>query len=272
MIGKRVSLKLGGKLGRKLAGKAAGKFAAVIAVTVGATLWIARRPAELPAVQAAPVAPPDPPRPVDAAQIATGRLVMERMPQEVGSALETFSDEIVRNAEATAGKQARITGTCAPGSAIRVIADDGTVRCQAFPKGVVSVSALVAIPRMSATATEVASVPGGTGRYQSAGNDDYLVAPIVLPDGALVTSFSFTFLDDSPEADTGAFLYRSDDQPLGSLVSTGAENRVRSGTTEAIQLRKIDATRYSYFVYFQVSARAGARVMPIAASVSYRLP
>ena len=248
------------------------KFAAVIAVAVGATLLFTRRPAaDLPPVVAAPVAP-EPPRPVDAAQISTGRLVMERMPQEVGSALETFSEEIVRNAEATAGKQARITGTCAPGSAIRVIADDGTVRCQAFPKGVVSVSALVAIPRMSATATEVASVPGGTGRYQSAGTDDYLVAPIVLPDGALVTSFSFTFLDDSPEVDTGAFLYRSDDQPLGSLVSTGAEDKVRSGTTEAIQLRKIDTARYSYFVYFQVSARAGARVMPVSASVSYRLP
>jgi hypothetical protein len=87
-----------------------------------------------------------------------------------------------------------------------------------------------------------------------------------------VQSFSYTYFDDSAEFDTGAFLYRSDDQPLASLPSTGADERVRTGTTEAIQFRKIDNTHYSYFVYFQVSTRAGFRVMPISASVAYRLP
>ena len=241
-----------------------------IAASVGAALLVARRP---DAAAADTVLPPDAGLPpVDAAQIASGRLAMERMPREVGSSLEMFSDEIVRNAEALETRQARITGTCAPGSAIRVIGEDGTVRCQALPKGVVSVSALAAIPRLSSTSTEAGSVPGGAGRYQSAGPDDYLAVPIALPDGALVTTFSYTFFDDSAEIDTGAFLYRSDDQPLASLPSTGADERVRSGTTEAIQFKKVDNAHYSYFVYFQVSARAGFRIMPVSASVAYRIP
>lgn len=259
-------------------------LAGVVIVSVGATVLVVSRQSEPvksaepaavpqapPPVDAPKPAPPHGP-PVDAAQVSSGRLAMERMPEEVGSALETFSTEIVRNAEAVSTRQARITGTCAPGSAIRVIGDDGTVRCQALPKGVVSVAALSAVPRMSTTTTEAASVPGGTGRYQSGGADDYLVAPIALPDGALVTSFSYTFFDASPDADTGAFLYRSDDQPLSSVASTGADESVRTRTTETIQFKKIDAGHYSYFVYFQVTSRAGFRIMPISASVSFRLP
>jgi hypothetical protein len=34
----------------------------------------------------------------------------------------------------------------------------------------------------------------------------------------------------------------------------------------------VDAAAYGYFVYFQVSASAGKELMPIAASVTYRLP
>jgi len=211
------------------------------------------------------------PRPVDAAQITTGKLAMERMPEQVGTSLEMFSDEIVRNAQLLEGKQARISGTCAPGSAIRIIDEKGSVRCQQFPRGVISVSAVTAMPRLSSTTTEAAAVNGGSGRYQSSGEDDFLVAPVALPDGAVITSFSYTFFDDSLEQDSEAFLYRSDDQPLASVTSDGANSGVRSLLTEAVQLRKVDA-RYAYFVYFQTSAKAGARLMPISASVSYRVP
>jgi len=237
-------------------------------VAAGATVVVMRHgaPSEPPP---AALSPPRPP--VDAAQISSGRIAMERMPAEVGTALETFSDEIVKNAQEVAGKQARITGTCAPGSAIRVIGEDGTVRCQQFPRGVVSVAAAAAMPRLSSTATEFAVVKGGVGRWQSAGEDDYLVAPVSLPDGATVTSFSFTFLDNSLEQDTEAYLYRSDDESLAVVESEGADERVRSAATEKVQLRRIDA-RYGYFVYFKTSTSAGARLMPISASIGYRLP
>jgi hypothetical protein len=238
------------------------------ALALGAAL-LAQRPKEPAAATA--VAPAHPP-PLDAAQIATGRISMERMPAEVGTALETFSEEIVKTADAVESKQARITGTCAPGSAIRVIAADGSVRCQTFPKGVASVSALTAVARLSTTVTEAGTVHGGSGRYQSAGPDDYLVAPIALPDGAVLTSFSYTYFDGSPDVDTEAILYRSDDEPLAAVASSGADERVRTGATDAIHLRRIENDRYAYFVYFQISSRAGALIAPISASVSYRLP
>lgn len=228
-----------------------------------------RSPAAEPlAASVAPIHGP----PIDAAQIASGRLPFQRMPVELGNALEMHSEEIVRTAEMVAKKQERVSGACAPGSAIRVIAEDGTVRCQSFPRGVVSVPALVAVPRLSTTVTAPANVRGGTGRAQVSGEDDYLVAPISLPDGAVVTSFTYVVYDASSGIDSEAFLYRSDDQPLASVSSQGSSEEVRVHTTERIELRKVDSTRYAYFVYFQVSSRAGNAIVPISAAVGYRLP
>ena len=248
-------------------------FMSLGAVAAAGATWFAIAhpfddPPAAPPVAAAVVAPP---HPVDAAQITTGKLAIERMPDEVTSSLEMFSGEIVKNAQMLESKQARVTGVCPPGAAIRVIGEDGSVRCQAFPKGVVAVSAVTAMPRLSSTVTEAAVVNGGAGRFQSGGEDDFLVAPVSLPDGAIVTSFSYTFFDSAAELDTEAFLYRSDDQPLASIGSDGMSDRVRTVSTENLQLRKVDG-RFAYFVYFQTSAKGGARLMPISASISYRLP
>jgi hypothetical protein len=217
--------------------------------------------------------------PIDASFITTGRVALERMPAEVTGALEVHSAEIARNAtelEKTVAiletKQARISGTCAPGSAIRLVGPDGSVVCQRLPQGVLSVAALSAVPRSSTTGTAQGSVPGGVGRYQTAGEDDWLVAPVPLPDGAVVTGFSYVFWDADAAVDGAAYLYRSDDTPLAAVKTRGAASEVRIVDTEQIDQKKVDATAYGYFVYFQLSAKAGAALMPIAASVSYRLP
>jgi hypothetical protein len=242
----------------------------LVVVVVGmAVAVLVTRGDQQPAPAAAAPVPRAPP--VDAAQIVSGRLSMERLPPEVGKAMETYSEEIVRSAEEIATKQARIHGTCAPGSAIRVIAEDGSVRCQAVGHGVVSVAAVTAVPRLSSTITEVGSVPGGMGRFQAGGDDDYLIAPVVLPDGATVTAFSYTFFDSAPDVDSEAFLYRSDDEPLASVTSSGSENTVRTASTDAVRMHKIDAAHHSYFVYFQVSSSARAKLMPISASITYKL-
>ena len=75
-----------------------------------------------------------------------------------------------------------------------------------------------------------------------------------------------------PEVDTEAILYRSDDEPMAAVASSSADQHVRTGATDAIHLRRVENDRYAYYVYFQVSSRAGALIVPIAASVSYRLP
>lgn len=210
--------------------------------------------------------------PIDAAQVATGKLQMQVMPPEVTGALELHSAEIVKTAEVLASKQSRITGTCAPGSAIRVVEENGAVVCQRLPRGIVSVAAVAGVPRVSTTATIQGTVLGGVGRYQIGGEDDFLVAPVQLPDGAIVTSFSFTFWDADEKEEAAAYLYRTDDTVLAGIVTQGAKSEVRYAETDAIKERKVDAAAYGYFVYFQLSREAGANIMPIAASVAYRLP
>jgi hypothetical protein len=248
-------------------------FAALAAALflIGVLLVLRNRetaPAQVAAEPRLPVRP----APIDAAQIATGRLPMERLPLEVGKTLEAHEEEIVRSAELIESRQARITGSCAPGSAIRVVAPDGSVSCQKLPKGIVSVTSLAGIPLSSATTTAQESVPGGVGRYQTGGDDDFLVVPVALPDGATINSFEFVFYDNATGLDGSAHLYRSDGEAMAIVPTDGASTNVRSKATERIRHRKVDAARYAYFVYFQVSARAGADLLPISASLTYRLP
>lgn len=249
-----------------LAGAALAGAAAAVAVQ-----WIGE-----PGGAGGSAAPPSPAhpggRPIDAAQVTTGRLSVERMPAEVTGALEIHSAEIVKTAEAVATKQSRITGICAPGSAIRVVGEDGSVVCQRFPRGVASVSAVTAVPRISGTGTSQGTVPGGVGRYQTSGEDDFLVAPVTLPDGAIVTGFSYAYLDADERIDGAAYLYRSDDTVLAGVATQGAKREIAFVQTDTVKERKVDNSGFAYFVYFQISAEAGANLMPVAAFVSYRLP
>jgi hypothetical protein len=258
---------------------AVGALVVVVAAGVGARYLGAsldRRPP--PAVASPPPAPPplspESPSgpPIDAGRIQTGRLAFDRMPPEVTGALEVQSAEIVKTAQALEAKQERIRGVCAPGSAIRLVAADGTVTCQRLPRGVVSVTALAGVARVSTTVTTQASVPGGVGRYQSAGEDDFLVVPVPLPDGAVVTGFSYVFWDADARLDGAAYLYRSDDTVMAGVQTKEAKEEVRAVSTDEIHGAKVDANGFAYFVYMQLSAAAGPGLMPVAASVTYRLP
>jgi hypothetical protein len=262
---------------RRISPKAAA-LAVIAALGGGAGATWALRGRDAAASAPAPFKPaplsPDYPagKPIDAARIQAGRLAVERMPLEVTEALEVHSAEIVKTAEVLERKQARITGTCAPGSAIRVVEADGSVVCQRLPRGAVSVTALAGLPRVSSTGTAQASVPGGVGRYQTSGEDDFLVLPVALPDGAIVTAFSYVYWDSDARVDGGAFLYRSDDVMMAAVATEEAKEEVRLVSTEKIERRRVDNSGFAYFVFMQTSAEAGQGLMPIAAIVTYRLP
>jgi len=254
----------------KLALVIGGLLVAGLGVAVGYALG-RQPPPPAPVVELPPERPTAGP-PIDAELIQSGRLAVERMPVAVTDALETHTTEIVRTRELLQGKQARITGTCSPGSAIRVVGEDGSVVCQRLPRGVVSVSALAGQPRSSTTGTAQASVPGGVGRFQTSGEDDFLVIPISLPDGAIVTGFSYTFWDNDEDVDGGAYLYRSDDTMMAKLATSDAKAEVRMVSTTAIEARRVDNPGFGYMVFLQLSAKAGQNLMPISAAVTYRLP
>ncbi len=265
--------------GNKLLLGALGLFFAT-AATATAVAWLAIEP---PWKEPPPPPPPPPPvlpvnQPtagpsvIDAEQIQSGQLTMERMPPSVVGAIQSHSMEIVRTQQLIAEKQARITGTCAPGSAIRIVGEDGSVICQKLPRGVSSVAALAGVTRISTTATAQASVPGGVGRYQVSGDDDFLVIPISLPEGATISSFTYTFWDDATDVDAGAYLFRSDDVMMAKLATSGATPEVRAVQTESITAKKVNNHAYGYMIFMQLSAKAGKNLMPISASVTYRLP
>jgi hypothetical protein len=177
-------------------------------------------------------------------------------------------------------KQNIVTGICPAGSAIRAVAANGTVTCQSTggTVGVASINAIVGVPLTSTTQTGVCLIfCNANGRYQSSAGSDYLVAPIILPNGATITAFSFSCFCNNAAGGSG-FLFRDDINILASTnITTLSSTTVQTASTTAINTTPansplVDNQNFSYFVLWSINGTAGSNIMPVRATVTYTLP
>lgn len=200
----------------------------------------------------------------------------------VKDAVDDNDARITANTQALAAKQERVSGACTAGSAIRQVNPDGTVVCQnaGGTAGFASVSAVVGVPLNASVGTFV-GVPSGIedaeGRYASSGTPSLLVAPIALPHGATIISFSLTCYDNDPRNFCAGFLY--DGKLLMSVRTSGEDAAAyQTVTTNTVHPSRdvVDAVvgnqNKAYYVYFSINGAAGINHMPIRAVVEYTLP
>jgi hypothetical protein len=177
-------------------------------------------------------------------------------------------------------KQNLVTGNCPVGSAIRAIAANGSVTCQnaGGTVGVASVNSIVGVPLVTGTTTGVCLIFClANGRYQSSGGSDFLVAPIVLPQGATITAFSFSCFCNHANGEF-AILFRDDDVGIANTsISTVSSTVIQTASTTAIStspagVQVVDNQNFSYFVLWSIDGTAGSNIMPVRATVTYTLP
>jgi len=173
-------------------------------------------------------------------------------------------------------KQNIVTGNCASGSAIRAIAANGTVTCQSTggSVGFVSVNSISAVPISPTTSTAACFLfCSPIGRYQTAPTGiGFLFAPITLPHGATITAFSFTcFCNDG--AGSLAILLR-DDTSIASATIAQASSTVQAQSTTTITAgtEVVDNQNHTYIVLWETNGTAGSNIIPVNATVTYKLP
>lgn len=180
-----------------------------------------------------------------------------------------------------ASKQELITGSCSSNSAISGVNADGSVNCQTtYPAtGFVSVSAVVGRPDNEAAATQTVMLfnVAGITRGTSAADSNIvirLLAPLNLPEGASVTSFSFRVWDVYDGVNGSAILYRDD----GTIIATATSSGNAGLETATVGITPgpdaiVDNSQYGYFVQMESLRNfPTGQILPINATVGYVLP
>lgn len=154
--------------------------------------------------------------------------------------------------------------------AVATAINDNDDRLDEMSSGYVSVSAITAVPRNSTFETNQANVGSAIGRYAVTAGTEYLLAPLFLPDGATITSFSFTCYDNDATYNSSAYLYRDDSTTAAQVVSTSSSSTtLQTVTTTNINYPSVDNSLYGYFVYMGINGTAGSDLVPIRVVVEY---
>ena len=169
------------------------------------------------------------------------------------------------NATNIATKQTRVSETCAVGQSIRVINADGTVTCEVDTNTTYSAGSGLSLsgtsfsvnPSLTVNSitynsprTHYISIPaqafvsslgnpvntswGNGGAYPTTVANDAMVAPVYLPDGAVITEYYFYYVDNDAATDMSASLQRR--THLGAL--TTINTLTSSGTPSASAVSK----------------------------------
>jgi hypothetical protein len=102
------------------------------------------------------------------------------------------------------------------------------------------------------------------------GGTEYLLAPLFIPDGATITSFSYTCYDNDTSYNSTAYLYRDDSALVAEAISTSSSSTtLQTVTTTNITYPSVDNSLYGYFVYMRIHGTAGTNLVPIRVVVAY---
>jgi hypothetical protein len=178
--------------------------------------------------------------------------------------------DINDNAAAINDNAAAINDNAAAINVNAAAISDNDERLDAMSSGYVSVSAVTAVPRDSTYETNQTNVASAIGRYAVGGGTEYLLAPLFIPDGATITSFSYTCYDNDTSYNSTAYLYRDDSVQVAEAISTSSSSTtLQTVTTTNITYPSVDNSLYGYFVYMRIHGTAGTNLVPIRVVVAY---
>ena len=164
-----------------------------------------------------------------------------------------------------------IDTTCDVGTVVVGKDASGNFVCEPpMADGFVSIAANASYPRDSTTETDqTATDGGGLGRYAVSGGSDFLVAPLILPHGARIVSFSYTAFDNSDTYGSTAWIY-TDCSGCGlvSVSTSGTSTEDQTVSSAPLDIT-VDNSANAYWVYMGINSAAADLVVPIRAVVGY---
>jgi len=157
-------------------------------------------------------------------------------------------------------------------TAVATAVNDNNTRVtalEATKTGYAIAAAVTGVPRFATTSIQQTSGGGSVGVYAVAGGNDYVLCPIQLPQGAVVTQIAYLVKDNDATMGSTGWLYRSDQLAVASVGTTAGQASATPVWVSTALAHTVDNTVGGYYIYMQVDSTAGVNLAPIAFRVTY---